>query len=136
MRREFQRIAELPAEERMSAFIANQLGPGVQPPSPPARRSPPWIVTRPAGLQALTRTFGSSTLDLQGLGAFARPVYFALGGRSNPDNYKRMAERAKTLFADFTLDVFDERSHVDPPHQAEPERTARALRAHWARAAD
>jgi pimeloyl-ACP methyl ester carboxylesterase len=135
VRREFERIATLPAEERMLAFVANQVAPGVTPPSSSAQRAPSWMATRPAGLQALTKAFGSSTLDSESLRTFTRPVYFAFGGRSNPDNYKRMAERAETLFADFTLDVFDERSHVDPPHQAEPERTARALRAHWARAA-
>jgi pimeloyl-ACP methyl ester carboxylesterase len=136
VRREFERIAELPARERMPAFIANQLRPGVRQPSSPPHGSTPWMVTRPAGLRALTKAFGSSTLDLESLRAFTRPVYFALGGRSNPNNYKRMAERARAVFADFTVDIFEERSHVDPPHQAEPERTARALRAHWARAAD
>jgi pimeloyl-ACP methyl ester carboxylesterase len=133
VRREFVRISELPAQERLPAFTANQLRPGARPP-PPAHGSSPWMVSRPAGLRALTKAFGSSTLDLDSLRAFTRPVYFALGGQSNPNNYKRMAERARAVFADFTLDVFEERSHVDPPHQAEPERTARALRAHWARA--
>ncbi|HZV75468.1 MAG TPA: hypothetical protein VFF79_17290 [Conexibacter sp.] len=59
---------------------------------------------------------------------------FALGGRSNPDHYRRMAERARAIFPNFTLDVFDERHHFDPPHRIEPERTARALQAHWTRA--
>jgi len=45
-----------------------------------------------------------------------------------------IAERARAIFPDLTLDVFDERHHFDPPHRIEPERTARALRAHWARA--
>ena len=62
-------------------------------------------------------------------------MYFALGGRSNPDYYGRMAERAREIFSDFTLEVFTERHHFDPPHRIEPERTARALQAHWARAA-
>jgi hypothetical protein len=47
--------------------------------------------------------------------------------------------RSSTLDLDrlraFTLDVFDDRHHFDPPHRIEPELTARALRAHWARAA-
>jgi pimeloyl-ACP methyl ester carboxylesterase len=133
VRREFERIAELPPPRRMQAFVANQLAPGVKPPSrvdPP----PPWLATRPAGLAALTRTFGASRLRIDRLRSFRRPVYFALGGRSNPNNYKRMAERASSIFPDFTLDVFEERSHVDPPHQAEPARLARALGAHWSRA--
>jgi hypothetical protein len=78
------------------------------------------MVNRPTGLRALTKAFGSSTLDLDSLRAFTRPVYFAVGGLSNPNNYKRMAERARTVFESYTLDVFEERSHVDPPHQADP----------------
>jgi pimeloyl-ACP methyl ester carboxylesterase len=135
VRREFERIAELPPQERMPAFVANQLAPGVKPPSrvgPP----PPWLATRPAGLAALTRAFGASRLCVDSLRSFTRPVYFALGGKSNPNNYKHMAERASSIFSDFTVDVFEERSHLDPPHQAEPGRLARALRTHWARARD
>ena len=135
VRREFERIAELPPQQRMAAFVANQLAPGVKPPArvgPP----PPWLDTRPAGLAALTRTFGASRMCVERLRNLTRPVYFALGGRSNPNNYKYMAERASSIFPDFTLDVFEERSHVDPPHQAEPARLARALKAHWARASD
>jgi hypothetical protein len=92
------------------------------------------MATRPAGLRAFITAFSSSTLDLDRLRVFERPVYFALGGRSNPDYYGRMANRAREIFPDLTLDVFEQRHHFDPPHRIEPERTARALRAHWARA--
>jgi hypothetical protein len=61
-------------------------------------------------------------------------VYFAVGGRSNPSYYARMSERARAIFPNLTLEVFDERHHFDPPHRIEPKRTAQALRAHWARA--
>jgi pimeloyl-ACP methyl ester carboxylesterase len=133
VRQEFERIADLPAQERMPAFRANQLAGGLEPPPPPDP-PPPWMLTRPVGLRALTRAFASATLDLDRLRAFRRPVYFALGGRSNPHNYRPMAERAAGIFPDFAVERFEERSHLDPPHQAEPVRTARALRAHWARA--
>lgn len=132
--REFERIAALPAPEMMSAFVAAQLAPGMDPPAPPPGPPPPWMASRPAGLRALISTFNSSTLDLDALRAFQRPVYFALGGRSNPHYYARIAERARAIFADYSLEVFDERHHFDPPHRIEPERTARALRALWARA--
>jgi pimeloyl-ACP methyl ester carboxylesterase len=132
--REFDRIATLPSTEMMPAFVAIQLAPGVEAPPPPPGPPPPWMANRPAGLRAFLGTFSSSTLDLDRLRAFEQPVYFALGGRSNPDYYGRMAERARAIFPNFTLDVFDERHHFDPPHRIEPERTARALRAHWARA--
>ncbi len=132
---EFERVATLPPAELMAAFVALQLAPGVEPPPPPPGPPPPWMATRPAGLRAFISTFRSSSLDLDKLRAFTQPVYFALGGRSNPRYYGRMAERAGTVFPDFTLEVFEERHHFDPPHRSEPERTARALRAHWARAA-
>ncbi len=38
------------------------------------------------------------------------------------------------IFVDFTLDVFEERHHFDPPHRIEPKRLATALRAVWTRA--
>lgn len=131
---ELDRIMSLPPEQMMPAFVAVQLAPGVQPPPPPPGPPPPWMATRPAGLRAFVTAFRSSTLDLDRLRAFGRPVYFALGGRSNPDYYARMSERAREIFPDFTLEVFEERHHFDPPHRIEPERTARALEAHWARA--
>jgi pimeloyl-ACP methyl ester carboxylesterase len=132
--REFDRIATLPTPEMMPAFVAIQLAPGVEAPPPPGP-PPPWMASRPAGLRAFLSTFSSSTLDLDRLRAFEQPVYFALGGRSNPDYYGQMAERARAIFPRFTLDVFDERHHFDPPHRTDPERTAQALRNHWARAA-
>ena len=135
VQREFDRIATLAPEQMMSAFVAKQLAPGVEPAPAPPGPPPPWMATRPAGLRALMTTFGQSRLDLDRLRTFEQPVYFALGGRSNPDYYGRMADRAGEIFPDFTLDVFEERHRFDPPHRIEPERTARALRAHWVRAA-
>jgi pimeloyl-ACP methyl ester carboxylesterase len=132
--RELTRIATLPTAEMMSAFVAAQLAPGVEPPAPPPGPPPPWMASRPAGLRAFISTFTSSTLDLDALRAFQQPVYFALGGRSNPHYYARIAERAGAIFPNFTLDVFDERHHFDPPHRIEPERTAQALQALWGRA--
>jgi pimeloyl-ACP methyl ester carboxylesterase len=83
--REFERIATLPPAEMMPAFVAIQLAPGVEAPPPPPGPPPPWMATRPAGLRAFMGTFRSSSLDLGRLRAFEQPVYFALGGRSNPD---------------------------------------------------
>ena len=45
-----------------------------------------------------------------------------------------MAQRASAIFPDFTLEVFEDRHHFDPPHRIEPERTAQALRLIWAQA--
>jgi pimeloyl-ACP methyl ester carboxylesterase len=132
--REFERMMSLPPEEMMPAFVRVQLAPGVDPPPPPPDPPPPWMAKRPAGLKAFLGTFLSGELDLEALRQFRRPVYFALGGRSNPDYYGKEAERLSQVFADFTLEAFEERHHFDPPHRIEPERLAASLRAFWRRA--
>jgi pimeloyl-ACP methyl ester carboxylesterase len=134
VRAEFDRITTLPPAELLPAFVASQLAPGVEPPPPPDAPPPPWMAKRPAGLSALITVFNASSLDFERLRAFDRPVLFVLGGRSNPDLYGRMAERAAAVFPDFTLSRFEQRHHFDPPHRAEPERTASELLDHWARA--
>ena len=125
---EFDRTWELPETELMRRFVELQLAPGVEPPAPPPGPTPPWMAKRPAGIKALTGAFAAWELDLDALGAFPGPVYYALGARSNPDYFGAMAERLGGLFGDYTLDVFEERHHFDPPHRAEPERLAARLR--------
>jgi pimeloyl-ACP methyl ester carboxylesterase len=127
-------VLRLAPAQRMPAFVAAQLAPGVEPPPPPAGPAPPWMAKRPAGLAALVGAFGRATLDLDVLRRFERPVYFALGGGSNPELYAPIAERLATIFPDFTLERFEDRHHFDPPHRKEPERLARSLRVLWARA--
>jgi pimeloyl-ACP methyl ester carboxylesterase len=134
IRREFDRIMALSPEERMPAFVRAQLGQGVEPPSPPPGPPPPWMAKRPAGLRAFIEAFKAGELDLDALRGLEAPVYFALGGLSNPDQYAKIAERLSRVFPDFTLEVFEERHHFDPPHRAEPERLASSLRDIWARA--
>jgi hypothetical protein len=114
----------LPPDRMLPAFMRANLRPGVELPPPPPGPTPPWLAKRPVGLTALTGAFAASELDLDALGRFQRPVYFALGGLSNPDHYARIAERLAGVFPDFSLEMFEERHHFDPPHRAEPERLA------------
>ena len=132
--REYSRIMALPPGEMMPAFMRANLRPGVEPPPRPPGPSPPWMAKRPPGLKAIIRAFRTGDLVLDGLRRFRAPVYFALGGLSNPDQYLRIAERLAEAFDDFTLETFEERHHFDPPHRAEPERLAASLRDLWARA--
>ena len=92
------------------------------------------MAKRPAGIRAFINAFNNGYLDLGALRAFDRPVYFALGGRSNPDYFSRMAEQLATIFSDFTVETFPERHHFDPPHRIEPERLSHSLLALWERA--
>jgi pimeloyl-ACP methyl ester carboxylesterase len=130
---EYAVLAQLPPEQFMPAFMRLQVRPGVQPSAPPPGPQPPWMKQRPAGIRALMGTFQTYNLDRAALAAFERPVYFALGGLSNPDQFGEVAERLGNVFTDFTLEVFAERHHFDPPHRTEPERLAESLRTIWAR---
>jgi pimeloyl-ACP methyl ester carboxylesterase len=131
---ELEKLDALPPDEFMAQFIRLELRPGVAPPATPPGPPPPWMAKRPAGIRAFTRTFRTYDLDQESLRRFDRPVYFALGGLSNPDHYGEIAERLSRVFDDFTLEVFEERHHFDPPHRIEPERMARSLRTLWDRA--
>lgn len=130
----FRALEPLAPDQLMAGFVRLQLAPGVEPPPPPEGPPPEWMATRPAGLRALIDAFDHGDLDLEALRSFDRPVYFALGGRSNPDYFSRMAERLGTIFSDFTVETFPERHHFDPPHRIEPERLSHSLLRLWARA--
>ena len=129
----FRAVPKLAPDAIMPAFIRNQLAPGVEPPPPP-RDPPPWMPSRLKGIGGFLAAFDAFEPDFDVLRRFDRPVYFAIGGRSNPDLYARMADRLAAVFADFTLEVFEDRHHFDPPHRVEPARLAVALRDLWARA--
>jgi len=130
----FRSLLDMDGPAMLAKFQALQLAPGVEPaPSPPGT-PPPWMAKRPAGLHAMLRTFLGTDLDLAALRRFDRPVWFALGGRSNPDYYALMAKRLAGVFPDFAVEIFPDRHHFDPPHRIEPARVATSLRSLWARA--
>jgi pimeloyl-ACP methyl ester carboxylesterase len=134
IRQAFRALRDVPAGDFMASFTLLQLKAGVKPPPPREGPRPDWMAKRPAGLKAFMNAFDTGRLDLERLRTFNGPVYFALGGLSNPDYYARMAERLRGVFSDFTLDIYPERHHFDPPHRIEPARVAAALRGLWARA--
>jgi pimeloyl-ACP methyl ester carboxylesterase len=117
----------------MREFVRLQLRPGVAPPPPPQEPTPPWMGKRPAGLRAFLRGFNNGQLGLEQFRSFRQPVYFALGGKSNPDYYERMADRLARAFPNFTLERFEERHHFDPPHRLEAQRLAASLVSLWQR---
>jgi pimeloyl-ACP methyl ester carboxylesterase len=131
---EFDRIMALPPEQMMPEFVRVQLAPGVEPPPTPEGPPPPWMATRPSGLNAFTGAFKRFRLDVERLRTFDCPVLYTIGGRSNPLAVRFPAERLGRIFPDFTLETFEERHHFDPPHRAEPRRYARSLRKLWDRA--
>lgn len=134
VQRALRSLRGLPPEQFMANFASYQLKPGVSPPPPPDGPPPPWMAKRPAGITAFIGAFDQGHLDLARLRTFERPVYFALGGLSNPDYFGRMAERLGRIFPDFTLETYPARHHFDPPHRIEPQKVAAALWRLWRRA--
>jgi pimeloyl-ACP methyl ester carboxylesterase len=130
---EFERAMALPTEERMRQFVRLQLAPGVEPSPPPPGPPPPWMASRPAGVAAVMAAFAACELDLAPVIRAQLPVLYVLGGRSNPAWFAAIADRLAAALPDFTLEVFEDRHHFDPPHRAEPERLARTLAAFWSR---
>ncbi len=130
----FRAIAALPEAEQMPAFRDLQLAPGVVPPPAPPGPPPDWMTSRPAGVHAFVEALFAGDVDVDALRRYERPVWYALGARSHPDQFARMADRLAGVFPDFTIERFEERHHFDPPHRAEPARVAASLRALWARA--
>ncbi|MGC0250674.1 alpha/beta fold hydrolase [Pseudactinotalea sp. Z1748] len=130
---EYDALAQLSDEDFMAAFTRLQVRSEVRLPEPRSAPPPVWMSQRPAGIRALMRTFKTYDLDRNALRRFDRPVYFALGGLSNPDQYGEIAERLGGVFRDFTLEVFHQRHHFDPPHRQEPSRLAESLRSVWLR---
>ncbi len=133
--REEDRAMALPLDQRIPALIALALRPGVRPPASRAGPPPPWMARRPPGAAALHEAFKSYALDVGRLRQFPNPVYYALGSLSNTV-FERVAAALASLLADFCVEVYEGRHHFDPPHRAEPQRFAAALRDLWKRARD
>lgn len=132
-REEIGPIAQMSPEERFPAFVQIQLAPGVAPPPPPEGPAPPWMGQRIAAFPIFAESTRTADIDHSALRDFKRPVLYMLGGRSSAV-YRAMADRLASIFSDFTLKVFDQRHHFDPPHRAEPDAFAAELRRHWTRA--
>jgi len=130
----FRALEGLPPDRFMEEFVRLQVAPGVALPPRPQDPPPPWMAKRPAGIRALIGAFDGGNLDVEALRSFDRPVYFALGGHSNPDYYARIADRLAAILPDLTIETFPDRHHFDPPHRNEPERLARSLLTLWQRA--
>jgi pimeloyl-ACP methyl ester carboxylesterase len=130
---QFDLLERLPVERFMPTFMRLGLKRGFPLPAAPPGDPPPWTAKRPAGIRAIQGAFKRDHIDGEALRRFDRPVYFALGALSNPDQYGEIAKRLSGVFPDFELEVFDDRHHFDPPHRIEPERLAISLKKLWGR---
>ena len=123
----------LPGPEAVVAFLRLQVAPGVDLPPPPEGEPPPWMATRPAGIRAFLRAIAEHRVDPTQYETFGAPVLYTHGSLSHP-RWAAMRDRLASRFPAFSSELFDGLHHLNTSHQAEPERTAALLRAHWARA--
>jgi pimeloyl-ACP methyl ester carboxylesterase len=129
----FKELASVPYAERMVAFMHLQVAPTVELPPPPDGPAPPWMASRPAGIDAFLLA-----LEAQGdvddrYADYPGPVLYTWGSRTHP-RWFEMRDRLADRFPDFTSERFEGIHHLNTSHQAEPERVAGLLRALWARA--
>ena len=130
---EFDAAFRLPQDQAMSQFMRLQVAPEVTLPDPPSGQPPSWMAKRPAGIAAFVTALRSYHIDEGQYQGFVKPVYFSRGARTHP-RWSAMQERLARAFPDFTGDVFEGLHHLNPAHQAEPDRVAAILSKFWARA--
>jgi pimeloyl-ACP methyl ester carboxylesterase len=133
MREILQRIGSLPPSEQMREFLKLQVAAGVPLPPPPSGSPPPWMASRPAGVNAFMDALLRYQLDPERLRAFSGPVYYSYGSLSSPHWYA-MRDRLAAHFPDFTAELYEGANHLNTSHQREPARVAAALRRLWQRA--
>lgn len=131
--REFGPLAALPVPERMRAFMQLQVSPSVSLPPAPDSPPPPWMASRPAGIDAFVPALERHERLDDRYSMFRAPVLFTWGSLSHP-RWDRMRSRLATMFSDFTAERFNGLHHLNTSHQAEPDRVAQLLRHLWTRA--
>lgn len=127
---QLEQIMKLSPEERLQAFMALQLRPGVEPPLLPSSPTPAWLARRPKGIKALYQALQENDLEFYQLRQFQSPVYLAIGSLSN-EIEERMAARLTHVFPDIRVEIYAGLHHFNPPHLGATERFARALFELW-----
>jgi pimeloyl-ACP methyl ester carboxylesterase len=123
-------LGDVPAHERMQRFVRQLVRPGVELPPPPWGPPGPEMAKRPAGVAAAMPALDSYQVDQERLSAFSGPAYYSYGALSNA-RWEAMAERIPDTLARCTVERYEQRHHLDAPHQSEPDRVASALHKLW-----
>lgn len=127
-------LMQTPRAQRLDAFRRLMLHPESGLSLPPVRPDAPWIDAVLTGVEALGRAFRTAQLDYHVLGQFAGRTYCAVGSLSHPvyENRARRLVRWLTGTAPSNgIEIYEGLHHLYPPHRAEPQRFAAALRVLW-----
>ena len=124
-------LKSLPAPERIRAFMRLQVSPEVEL-SAPTGPPPPWMATRPAGIEAFLQALDQHERLTEKYRAVHAPVLYTWGSLTHA-RWFAMAKRLAALFPDFTTACFEGLHHLNASQQAEPDRVAELLAVLWAR---
>lgn len=124
-------LGELPPAERMAAFAASLVRPGVEPPGPPPQPDGPEGAKRPAGVVAFEAALHTHELDAGGAARVTPVGYLSYGSLSSP-RFEQMAARLAGRFPHWWIECYEGLHHLHTSHAAEPARVAARLHALWA----
>lgn len=126
------RLDGLTGSELMSAFVREQVKPGVQVP-PMSGPLPPDLQNRPAGIAAMMRAFLAFEFDRASLSAGGFPVYLGYGDLTHEIEAVKAGVLAR-LFGDIRIQRYRGIHHFVPPDQIYTPAHAKTLEELWFRA--
>jgi homoserine kinase len=127
---ECERVAALPEERVVGAYLPLSVRSRVPVPPPPGS-TPEAMALRPVGIAALVKIARDTRLNGEKIAAFERPVYVVYGSLSN-DAYIATARALGELLPESTVEEYVGTHHLSPPQRATPERLAQSLMRMWA----
>ena len=110
------KIDGLTGDEFMSAFVREQVKPGVMVPPPPPGPVPPEMQKRPAGIAALIRAFEAFPFDRNLFRAASFPVFYGYGDLSHEEQAVKAGILAR-LFSDIRVRRYAGIHHFVPADQ-------------------
>lgn len=125
------KVAGLQGPDFMSAFVREQVKPGVELPPPPPPN--PAMRKRPAGIAAMQRAFDAYRFDRDLLRRCMVPVYYAYGDLSHEEQALKAGVLAQ-LFPNILVHRFEGMHHFVPAEQIYTRAHAAALQELWRRA--
>lgn len=126
------KLQGLEGDQFMSAFVREQVKPGVQVPPPPPGPLSPEMLKRPAGIAALIRAFDAYPFERDWLRSAQFPVYYGYGDLSHAEQALKAGILAQ-LFADIRVQRFSGVHHFVPPEQIYTSAHAESLLDLWMR---
>jgi pimeloyl-ACP methyl ester carboxylesterase len=126
-----EKLRGLKGGEFMSAFVREQLKPGVQPPQPPGKPAP-GMESRPAGIAAMIQAFDAFQFDRERLRKSAAPMFLGYGDLTHDVEATRAGILAG-LIADIRIQRFGGIHHFVAPELIYTAAHVAALQELWLR---